>query len=239
MHNARYGARTVVSSIPDPPPTDVLLAARALLLDMDGTLVNSDAVVDRVWRSWAAEHGLDADEVLRVAHGRQPYASMALLLPDRPVEQNQADQRRILAREAADMDGVVAVLGAPAFLAALRDLGLAHALVTSSPDPLARARMAAAGLPLPPVMVTSEHVHASKPDPEGFLQAAALLGHAPADCIVFEDSSAGIAAGIAAGMRVVGVGPRAARVGPVVTVRTLERVYVQAGSAGDILLRLG
>lgn len=45
------------------------ITVRGLLLDMDGTLVNSDAVVARIWRDWAAEQGLDPDEVLRVAHG--------------------------------------------------------------------------------------------------------------------------------------------------------------------------
>ena len=57
-----------------------VLTARALLLDMDGTLVNSDASVERVWRRWADRNGLDGDEVMKVVHGRQGYASMALLL---------------------------------------------------------------------------------------------------------------------------------------------------------------
>ena len=63
-----------------------VLTARALLLDMDGTLVNSDAVVERCWRRWAERQGLDADEVMTVVHGRQGHASMAVLLPHRPVE---------------------------------------------------------------------------------------------------------------------------------------------------------
>ncbi|MFD6620029.1 HAD family hydrolase, partial [Streptomyces albidoflavus] len=67
-----------------------VLSARALLLDMDGTLVNSDAVVERIWRRWAAEHGLDGDTVMGVVHGRQGYASMALLLPERPMAENHA-----------------------------------------------------------------------------------------------------------------------------------------------------
>lgn len=97
-----------------------VLTARALLLDMDGTLVNSDAVVERVWRRWADRHGLDGDEVMKVVHGRQGYASMAVLLPSRPMEQNYADNARMLAEETADMDGVVAIPGAAEFLASLR-----------------------------------------------------------------------------------------------------------------------
>ncbi|MCX5038096.1 HAD-IA family hydrolase [Streptomyces coelicoflavus] len=214
-----------------------VLPARALLLDMDGTLVNSDAAVERVWRRWADRHGLDGDEVMKVVHGRQGYASMALLLPDRPMEQNHADNTRMLAEETADTEGVVAIPGAPEFLASLR--GLPHALVTSADVALSTARMAAAGLAQPDVRVTAESVGASKPDPEGFLKGAAELGIAPADCIAFEDSGAGIAAARAAGMRVVGVGPRAGLHGPDVVVEDLTRVRVESDADGTLRLHIG
>ncbi|WJV49061.1 HAD-IA family hydrolase [Streptomyces flavofungini] len=213
-----------------------VLTARALLLDMDGTLVNSDAVVERCWRQWAAKHGLDADEVMKVVHGRQGYASMALLLPERPMAENHAENREMLARETADMDGVVPIPGAPEFMASLA--GLPHALVTSADVALSTARMAAAGLALPEVRVTAESVGASKPDPEGFLKGAAELGFDPADCVVFEDSGAGIAAGRAAGMRVVGVGPRAGEYEPTVWVDDLRQVRV-AADAGVLRLSFG
>ncbi|KOX29884.1 MULTISPECIES: HAD family hydrolase [Streptomyces] len=214
-----------------------VLPARALLLDMDGTLVNSDAAVERVWRRWADRHGLDGDEVMKVVHGRQGYASMALLLPDRPMEQNHADNARMLAEETADTEGVVAIPGAPEFLASLR--GLPHALVTSADVALSTARMAAAGLAQPDVRVTAESVGASKPDPEGFLKGAAELGVDPADCIAFEDSGAGITAARAAGMRVVGVGPRAGLHGPDVVVEDLTRVRVEAAADGSLRLHIG
>ncbi|MET7764376.1 HAD-IA family hydrolase [Streptomyces sp. NPDC005393] len=215
-------------------PATAPLTARALLLDMDGTLVNSDAVVERYWRRWAAEQGLDEESVLKVVHGRQAHATMAMLLPDRPVERNLADNQRMLEWETTDLDGVVPVPGAPAFMASLA--GLPHALVTSADEGLARARMGATALPLPEVRVTAECVGASKPDPEGFLKGAAELGFAPRDCVVFEDSEAGIAAGRAAGMRVVGVGPRAAALAPDAHVRDLEQVRVEALSDGTLRL---
>ncbi|MEV0981722.1 HAD family hydrolase [Streptomyces sp. NPDC049915] len=213
-----------------------VLTARALLLDMDGTLVNSDAVVERVWRRWAERHGLDGDEVMKVVHGRQGHASMAILLPDRPMEQNLADNARMLAEETADTEGVVPVPGAPQFLASLARLGVPHALVTSADVALSGARMAAAGLALPEVRITAESVGASKPDPEGFLKGAAELGVPAAECVVFEDSGAGIAAGRSAGMRVVGVGPRAAAYGPDAWVRDLAQLRVS--DAGSGLVRL-
>jgi sugar-phosphatase len=220
-----------------PMPATTVLTARALLLDMDGTLVNSDAAVERCWRRWADRHGLDADEVMKVVHGRQGYASMAVLLPDRPMEQNFADNDRMLAEETADMDGVVEVPGASAFLASLA--GLPHALVTSADVALSTARMGAAGLKLPDLRITAECVGASKPDPEGFLKGAAELGVAPEDCVVFEDSGAGITAGRAAGMRVVGVGHRAGVHSPDVLVPDLTRVRAEAAEDGTIRVHIG
>ncbi|MEV7563937.1 HAD-IA family hydrolase [Streptomyces tanashiensis] len=217
-----------------PATTPATLTARALLLDMDGTLVNSDAVVERCWRRWADRQGLDADEVLKVVHGRQGFATMAALLPDRPMAENHADNRVMLAEETADLDGVVPVPGAPAFMAAIENLP--HALVTSADEALAQARMGAAALRMPELRVTAESVGASKPDPEGFLKGAAALGFDPADCVVFEDSEAGIQAGRAAGMRVVGVGPRAAAFAPDVHVADLTRLRVEAAADGSITL---
>ncbi|MFF4757274.1 HAD-IA family hydrolase [Streptomyces sp. NPDC001292] len=213
-----------------------VFTARALLLDMDGTLVNSDAVVERIWRRWADRHGLDGDEVMKVVHGRQGHASMALLLPDRPMERNLAENARMLAEETSDMDGVIPIPGAAEFLTGLREVP--HALVTSADVALSTARMAAAGLPLPDVRVTAESVGASKPDPEGFLKGAAELGVAPADCVVFEDSGAGIAAGRAAGMRVIGVGPRAGFHRPDAVVPDLTQVRVEAVGDGSVRLHV-
>ncbi|MET9849160.1 HAD family hydrolase [Streptomyces ossamyceticus] len=219
-------------------PATTVLTARALLLDMDGTLVNSDAAVERVWRRWAERNGLDGTEVMRVVHGRQGYATMAVLLPDRPMAQNHADNARMLEEETADVDGVVPIPGAPEFLASLTAGGVPHALVTSANVSLSTARMTAAGLALPDVRVTAESVGASKPDPEGFLKGAAELGIAPEDCVVFEDSEAGIQAGRAAGMRVVGIGSRAAAHGPDVVVPDLRSVRVETGEDGLVRLHI-
>ncbi|GHE28796.1 HAD family hydrolase [Streptomyces capitiformicae] len=216
-----------------------VLTARALLLDMDGTLVNSDAAVERVWRRWAERHGLEGDDIMQVVHGRQGYATMAVLLPDRPMEQNLADNARMLAEETADVEGVVPIPGAPEFLASLVAAGVPHALVTSANIPLSTARMGAAGLPLPEVRVTAESVGASKPDPEGFLKGAAELGIAPEECAVFEDSGAGIEAGRAAGMRVVGIGERARAHGPDAVVSDLTSVRVEVVEGGGIRVRVG
>lgn len=208
----------------------ISIPVSALLLDMDGTLVDSTVVVERIWGRWAKTHGLDPAGVMGVIHGRQGQESMAILLPDRPASENLAENRQMLELETVTVDGIVPVPGAPQFLASLD--GIPHALVTSANHDLARARMSAAGLAMPAVAVTADQVCASKPDPAGFLMAADLLGVAPAHCVVFEDSAAGIAAGHAAGMRVVGVGNAAATHGPDWTVPDLVGVRVVTDGDG-------
>lgn len=198
--------------------------ARAALLDMDGTLVDSTAVVEHLWLEWAEPHGLDRETVLRTVHGRQGWQSMAILLPERDHEINLIENQRMLARESAETDGVVAIRGADDLLRALE--GFPHAIVTSADVALMTARMGAAGLAIPELAVTAERVTNSKPDPEGFLLAASLLGIAPADCVVFEDSGAGIRAGLDAGMTVIGVGPHAPSFGPAHHVDDLTQIEI-------------
>ncbi len=207
--------------------------AAALLLDMDGTLVDSRAVVDRVWTEWSLEHGIEPARTLSIIHGRQGQDSMALLLPDRSHEENIAENRVLLAAETAQLDGVVAVDGAARLMDDLT--GLPHALVTSATRELAAARMGAAGLRMPEVAITAESVTASKPDPEGFLLAAEHLGVDPAACIVVEDSANGIAAGLAAGMRVIGVGPHAAEADPTWAVAAPASFTVAPGPDGMVV----
>jgi len=207
--------------------------ARAVLLDMDGTLVDSTAVVERLWLAWAEPHGLDPETVLGVIHGRQGHQSMAILLPERDHEINIRENAVMLANESSDVDGVVTIPGADVLLAAL--LPHPHAIVTSADLALMNARMGAAGLSVPALTVTAEAVSASKPDPEGFLRAAELLGVDPADCVVFEDSGAGIQAGLAAGMRVIGVGRHATAYGPTFHVDDLTQVAVEDTDEGFIL----
>lgn len=198
--------------------------ARAVLLDMDGTLVDSTAVVERLWLAWAEPHGIAPEHVLSVVHGRQGHQSMAIMLPERDHAINLRENDDMLATETNDVDGVVAIAGADTLLEAL--LPYPHAIVTSADLALMTARMQATGLAVPSPAVTAESVSASKPDPEGFLVGASLLGIDPADCVVFEDSGAGIQAGLAAGMRVIGVGKHARAHQPTYLVDDLTQVEV-------------
>ncbi|MEU6131469.1 HAD-IA family hydrolase [Saccharopolyspora sp. NPDC047091] len=177
---------------------------RALLFDMDGTLVDSTAVVERVWHDFAARHGLDVADILVDSHGRRGGETVARHLP--AGADVAAETARIDEQELRDLDGVVAIPGAAELLAGLP--GGSWALVTSAGPALAARRMAAVGLPMPDVVVTGEDVRRGKPDPEGYLQAAAALGVPATEALIFEDAEAGIEAARAAGGRVVVVGSR-------------------------------
>jgi HAD superfamily hydrolase (TIGR01509 family) len=172
----------------------------AVLLDMDGTLVDSDAAVERAWVAWAAEHGVDPAAALAIAHGSPAQSTVGRLLPRLDAEGVAAAGQRQLDLQYDDLADVVAAQGAGELLATLAALRLPWAVVTSADARLAKARLDAAGID-PPVLVTADDIRAGKPDPEGYLIAAKRLGVPPAACLVVEDSEPGLAAGRAAGAR--------------------------------------
>jgi sugar-phosphatase len=192
--------------------------ARGLLFDADGVLVDSDASVELSWTRWAHRWGLDPETVLPMVHGRRSSDTVALLV-------DQADRARALADvdrfEVEDAASVTACPGAAELLATLVEEEV-WAVVTSGTRALVTARLAAAGLPLPPVLVAAEDVRRGKPDPSGYLFAAGQLGLEGEECAVLEDSGAGIAAGVAAGANVVGVSERALESDVAVVVRDLR-----------------
>lgn len=184
----------------------MLATGVGFLLDMDGTLVDSHAVVEDVWRQVAADHGLDADAVLAYAHGRPTILTVDHFLSHWPTARRAALAAEVARIETGRTDGIVAVPGAGAFLAELARLGAPVALVTSATPELAANRMRAAGLPLPRVVVTPDDVSHGKPDPEPYLTAAAQLGVDPTRCVAFEDAEAGMLSAERAGTRLVVVG---------------------------------
>lgn len=170
----------------------------AVLLDMDGTLVDSDAAVERAWTTWAGEYGVDPAHVLAIAHGSPADTTVRRLLPALDAAAGAAAATRQLELQYDDLGDVRALAGAADLVRALAELNLPWSVVTSADVRLAKARLGAAGID-PPLLVTIEDITNGKPDPEGFLLAAERIGVAPANCLVVEDSAPGLAAGRAAG----------------------------------------
>ena len=176
----------------------------AVLCDMDGTLVDSDAAVERSWRTWAGRWGVDVDALFAVVTGYPAEATIRRMRPDLDeagVATAVADQLEL---ECTDVDDVVAAPGAPELVDHLTRTGLPWAVVTSADTRLAAARLGAAGITAP-VVVARDELGAGKPNPEGYLVAASRLGVCPEHCLVVEDSPVGVAAGRAAGAHVAGL----------------------------------
>ena len=172
---------------------------QAFLFDMDGTLISSTAAAERVWTRWAERHGLDVARFIPTIHGvRGPDTIRKQNLPDIDLAAEAAWVER---GEIEDVEGVAPIPGAINFLKRLPPER--WAIVTSASVPLAEARLKAAGVTPPAVMITAERVARGKPDPSGYQLAARTLGVDIADCLVFEDAEAGIRAGEAAGAGVV------------------------------------
>jgi len=173
---------------------------RAVLFDLDGVLVESKGSTERVWLQWAYDNGIDEEELRSAMHGVRSVEVVRALRPELDaVAEGEAIERS----QAEDVRGVQAIPGAADALRALREERVA--VVTSATRVLAEARLGAAGIELPEVVVYAGDVTRGKPDPEGYLSAARRLGVDPAEALVVEDAPPGIEAGRAAGAATVGV----------------------------------
>ena len=178
------------------------LRVAAVLFDLDGVLVDSDAIYERHWRRWAAERDVDPDAVLAVHHGRRAVEVIELLTTGLDVTAEAARYNAGLEAD-RDFEGLALMAGSLELLAALP--ADRWAIATSGPRAVAEPRMAHLGLPLPAVLVTADDVARGKPAPDPYLAAAAGLGLDPARCLVVEDAPAGIDSARAAGCHVIGV----------------------------------
>jgi sugar-phosphatase len=198
------------------------LECDAVLFDLDGVLVDSVVCVERHWRRWAAEHHLDRDEIMRVAHGRPTVETIRLVAPHLPAEEEAA---RLDAGEAFDTDGVMAMDGAAQLVRSLPpDV---WAIATSGTRDTAMTRLRHTSLPVPAVLITADDVKRGKPNPEAYLLAAAKLDVRPERCVVVEDAPAGLSAAHSAGMRVIAVATTHSRI-------ELGEADIRAGRLADI-----
>jgi len=170
----------------------------AILFDLDGVLIDSTRSVDRQWRAWAREQGIDEEKVIAIAHGVRTLEVVRAVAPHLDAE---AEVRRLESREAQDQADVVVMPGAAELINAIPDGR--WCVVTSGTRYLATARLRFGGLPVPKILVTADDVANGKPHPEPYLKGAELLGAKPEDCLVIEDAPAGIRSGHAGRMKVI------------------------------------
>jgi sugar-phosphatase len=178
-------------------PVGNTITAKAILFDLDGTLVNSVGVIERLWAKWSHRVGVPLDQILAVAHGRPTLDTMRMLAPRHLNCEHEAAE--CTQAELQELDGIIPIAGAVELLSAIPEDR--RYIVTSATRDLATARLQAAGLPPTRNIITVEDVCRPKPEPDGYLAAAHQLGIAPAECLVIEDAPAGLKAASSAGMR--------------------------------------
>jgi mannitol-1-/sugar-/sorbitol-6-phosphatase len=177
-----------------------IFSCSAILLDLDGVLVDSTGSVERHWRMWARELGVDEEKVVAIAHGVRAIEVIRTVAPHLDAE---AELRRLEAEESDDHHLLVAMPGAIDLVRSIP--GSRWGVVTSGSRHLAADRLRLVGVPNPPVMVTADDVTNGKPHPEPYLKGAQLLGVPPPECLVIEDAPAGIHSAHAGGMKVIGL----------------------------------
>jgi sugar-phosphatase len=182
----------------------MILRASALLFDNDGVLVDSHAAVNVAWGILAEEFGLKNFSISN-HYGTRAQDLILELVGEARFEQAN---NRINELEQATADQTHALPGAVELLHSL-PAGI-WTICTSANSNLGRARIMAAGLPLPEQFVSGDDVEHGKPAPDPYLLGAKRLGFDAGECIVFEDADAGVKAALAAGAAfVVGVSAQA------------------------------
>ncbi len=203
------------------------IRAKALLFDNDGVLVDSHQLVMEAWQTLSAEFELDFEELRTKLVGVRAIETLTRYLTGDALDEAL---RRIDEIEIETASRTKPINGAIDLLASLPDN--VWAVVTSANADLAVARWIGAQIPLPPVVVTAEHVSNGKPHAEPFLLGAQRCGVDPHDCVVFEDSPAGGVSAAAAGAAVVAVGDQAWTVEPFARIKDLSRVTVTKDAEG-------
>ncbi|WP_319927393.1 HAD-IA family hydrolase [Xenorhabdus littoralis] len=174
---------------------------RAILFDMDGTLVQSLSEVEVIWSKWCDMHNIPVKRVLEICHGVRSIDVILSVAPYLNVE----EQIQILNDLEIEYSNTAKALpGAKEFL---HSLGYCPwAVVTSASQSVAYHRMKICGLNIPDLIVGSDDVLNGKPHPEPYLMAAKCLNVAVEDCLVFEDANAGVQSALAAGCKVIQIG---------------------------------
>lgn len=176
------------------------LKVEAILLDMDGTLIDSTEASEITWRRWAAAHQVSMESIRQVHHGRRPEETIAIVAPYlNAIEES----KHIYGEQETLAEGIRPIAGANAFFESIPRGQCA--IVTAASRRIVDLRFRTIGLVPPDVCVTGDTLKVGKPSPEGYLEAARRLECKPEDCIVFEDAPAGLIAAHRAGMQSVAV----------------------------------
>lgn len=207
-----------------------------ILLDMDGTLVDSTSVVEQILGEFAQEFGLDLDYVYSQAHGMQTIDQIRFFLPQSSPEEQVRIEADMDLKEITRTAGIVEIPGAADFVSELIAMEVPLAVVTSASRAVATARMHAAGIPIPALMITADECSNGKPLPDPYLMGADLIGIQIERCVAFEDAEAGLTSAVTSGAQTIVVGSYTSELAETVTRLTDYRGVSVVPTAGGFRL---
>jgi HAD superfamily hydrolase (TIGR01509 family) len=179
------------------------MSIKSILFDLDGVLIDTEGIYSDFWNSINDRFPTGVEDFAQAIKGNTLTNILNIYFPNK---NDQLVIRQLLAEHEKAMP-YRAFKGALNLLTELKENGIKVAVVTSSN----RDKMRHLFQQIPELegsidtLITDEDVSASKPDPQGYLTAAARLGSKPAECVVVEDSLAGLEAGRRAGAKVVAI----------------------------------
>ena len=181
---------------------------RAVLWDMDGTLVDTEPYwINAEHEIVEAHGGTWSDEFAHELVGKDLMVSAQFIRDNSPItwEPERVIEELLIRVIAQVREHVPWRPGARELLESLREQGVPSALVTMSWRSFAEAVLDALPDGSFAVVVTGDEVERGKPHPEPYLRAADLLGVSPSDCVALEDSPTGVASAVAAGVPTVAI----------------------------------
>ncbi|BBR57411.1 MULTISPECIES: HAD family hydrolase [Enterobacteriaceae] len=218
-----------------------MVKAVAVLFDMDGVLIDSNAVIERAWREAAGLYGktISDDEMAKHIHGQPGPHTIKALFGDLPLADRQRVQQYIIdAENTADYDPIP---GVGKLISALHAAGVPVGIVTSGwRQKIDRVTAMLQVAHCISVIVERDDVARGKPHPDPYLLAARRLAVPAEQTVVFEDSPSGISAAVSAGACCIGIGGKAlTEFGTTIAIADFTGVAVAARGEDEVVMSFG
>ncbi|KAJ2753654.1 DL-glycerol-3-phosphatase [Coemansia pectinata] len=222
-----------------PTTLSTSIIAHGLIFDLDGTLISTLEVTEKIYTQYCRQFDIDPAPVLAGCHGIPTLQVLRMFYPPSTHTQEFANQMEH--DSVIHLDGLQIIPGADSLL---RSLPLDKwSIFTSGMPMLAHPRIKHLKLPMPPVFITPENITMGKPHPEGYVLAARTMGMDPKHCVVFEDAVAGVVAGrdskaVVVGIRTLLTDRQLKDAGATYTVKDMTKVAVALNPDGTLTVTI-